>query len=103
MRTTGVTRATRQITTATAPSATPTTQYRNRPWQSGQQQQAKRPCLPFQKGQCTQPKNHQSAQGFVVHACAYCLSTVNRAYNHQESDCRRKTQLPKEAKNDEQA
>ena len=99
MRSIAITRATRRNTTPTAGSAS--APYKPRQWSNNQNQQVKRPCLPYQKGECGQTRNHQSGQGYVLHACAFCLSSVGRPYGHPESECRRKLQTSKEAKNDE--
>ena len=103
LRTTALNRATRRLpsATATGPSQ-PTTQPRTRPWQSNQAQPTKKPCLAFLKGECQQQKSHNSTQGYIYHACAYCLSMVGRAYNHPGSECRRKAQAQKDSKNEEQ-
>ena len=100
MRSIAITRATRRNSTPAQP--TQATNSRQRQWTTGQGSQTKRPCIPYQKGECTQPRNHTSAQGYVFHACAFCLSTVSRPYNHTEQECRRKNQAVKDKKNDEQ-
>ena len=105
MRTMALTRATRRLT-ANPPATNPS---RQRNWAAASggnwsnnsgNSQTKRPCMAYQKGDCPQAKNHQSPQGYLWHACAYCLSTVGRAYNHPDSDCRRRA-AAKEAKNEE--
>ena len=105
MRTMALNRATRRPTAT--PAATTTNRQRN--WSNNPaggwsnpsgNTQPKRACNAYQKGDCPQSKNHQSAQGYVWHACAYCLATVGRAYNHTEAECRRKASA-KEPKNEE--
>ena len=99
MRRMALTRALRK-----PPTPTPATQsQRPRSWgNAATNSQPKRACVGYQKGDCTYPKNHQSAQGYLLHVCAYCLATVGRSYNHPESECRRKNGQGKETKNDEQ-
>ena len=49
------------------------------------------PCIPFQKGECTQQQaTHRAARGTVKHICAYCYNVATREYNHGEHQCRRK-------------
>ena len=98
MRNMALNRATRR---PSAPPAAATTN-RQRTWtNAASNNQSKRACNAFQKGDCAQTKSHQSAQGYLLQVCAYCLATVGRTYNHSEADCRRKTST-KEAKNEEQ-
>ena len=98
IRTMALTRARRQPTAMPHAASAP---LKNKPWGQQTSQQLKRLCLPFQKGECPQPKSHTSAHGFVTHGCAYCQATVNRAYNHPGTDCKRKSQQLKDTKSDD--
>ena len=68
-----------------SPTPTPAVQsQRSRAWgNTTTNSKPKRACVPFQKGDCTHPKCHQSPLGYLLHVCAYyCLATVGRSYNH---------------------
>ena len=96
--------ARRQLTTASTQSQNAPSSSKNKQWNNTNNNGAnnnRRACQAFQKGECSHNKSHQSPQGYVFHACAYCLATVQRTYNHTENDCRRKASNPKDTKSDE--
>ena len=48
------------------------------------------PCKEFNEGRCS--KNFDHEVGFITHKhiCAYCLYSINKQYNHAESNCNKK-------------
>ena len=57
----------------------------------------KKPCFAFQKGECSQARDH----GMFYHYCAYCAKVTGYMYSHSEANCMRKQKGSKNEKQGE--
>ena len=48
------------------------------------------PCKEFNEGRCTKTFDHDVGLITHRHICAFCLYTLNKQYNHAESNCNKK-------------